>query len=261
MSPANERFHADHSTRCHLDLRLELDRQLVLLDRVGEVVGQAVRADVAHLERTLEQRPTRAGPLGSIHGEIGSPHQVVDGDPVDGGGGDAHAAPRLDGFLAHTVGTAQYVHDLVESLAEHGEGTRRGQREGDDELVSAESSHQVVGPHDPAQAPGHLDEQLVTGMVSMVVVDGLEPVHVDHQDGPTGRAGFLTFERALQIGEESGPVGDTGQRVLPRLLGETPPPLDLHLADGNVTAKEKHATRHGEGGHDHACDRRYQAQR
>ena len=78
----------------------------------------------------------------------------------------------------------------------------------DGELVAAEAGDQVVLADDGVQPAGHLDQQLVAGLVPGDVVDGLEPVEVEHQQAALldrGRGHLLEQHRAVgQRGEVVG---------------------------------------------------------
>ncbi len=70
------------------------------------------------------------------------------------------------------------------------------------------------GPHHAGQPAGHVAQQLVAGLVAVVVVDQLEPVEVDEDQGrvrpgPLGPAAGL-----LDPLLEQQPVGQAGQRVV-----------------------------------------------
>ena len=73
------------------------------------------------------------------------------------------------------------------------------------------------GPHRGAQPRRHLDEQLVAGGVAEGVVDDLEVVQVEEEAGQAAGAGAEPLGHVLG---EQGAVGQPGQRVVVRLVGE-----------------------------------------
>ena len=74
----------------------------------------------------------------------------------------------------------RHAEDVDDALGDVlGLGERTGDEDG--ELVAAEAGDQVVLADDGVQPAGHLDQQLVAGLVPGDVVDGLEPVEVEHQ--------------------------------------------------------------------------------
>ena len=104
----------------------------------------------------------------------------------------------------------------------HGQGRaqRTGERdrpvvvgivEQDRELVAAQPGQQVTGVQLLGQAGPDLDQQPVPGVVAEAVVDLLEPVQVQHQQGTSLALGQRQAGR--DVGVERAPVGQPGQRV------------------------------------------------
>jgi len=79
------------------------------------------------------------------------------------------------------------------------------------ELVPAEPAEQVVGAQDRTQSCCDLDEQGVADAVAVAIVNGLESVEVDHQQGD-GR-GLRSSEQLSAALLQMTPVGHVGQRV------------------------------------------------
>src|SRR5439155_26837828 len=116
----------------------------------------------------------------------------------DGGGGDG----------------AQEFGELV------GAGVVGG--DGDEELLPAVAAEQVVVAQHAAQPVGDLFDDVVAGLVAAGVVDDLEMVNVDHDDGQVAASGVGAGEALLGGFEDAAAVGDAGQRVqggqLPHLV-------------------------------------------
>ena len=121
---------------------------------------------------------------------------------------------------------AQVVH--LERLPDHGDqprcelvhGGAVGQRGEDHELVTTEAGDEVLHPQARPDAVRHLAEQRVADVVPEVVVHGLEVVEVDEQAPehlvtPVGRR-----DHRLEALLEGGAVGDVGERVVRRRVGE-----------------------------------------
>ena len=89
-------------------------------------------------------------------------------------------------------------------------------RDHDRELVAAEARDGVLGAHAAAQALGDGDEQRVADAVAERVVDGLEVVDVDEQDGGLAVVGEL-LAHALH---EQRAVREVGERVVVGLVVE-----------------------------------------
>ena len=105
----------------------------------------------------------------------------------------------------------------------------------DGELVAAEAGDQLVAADHRAQPVGDLDQQLVAGRMAVNVVDRLEAVEVDAEDGErlagVGGAGDGAGEMVV----EHRPVGQAGQRVV---IGEVGDPRRRFLALGDVADGE-----------------------
>ena len=87
--------------------------------------------------------------------------------------------------------------------------------EQDGELVAAEARHGIARAHGRLQPAGHPDEQLVAGHVAEAVVDDLEAVEIEEEDGePVGRVPFGAPERELQVIHEQGAVRQSRQPVV-----------------------------------------------
>src|SRR4029079_11212572 len=91
----------------------------------------------------------------------------------------------------------------------------------DRELVAAEAGERVAGTDAALEAPGDFDEELVAREVAQAVVDDLEAVHVDEEDGeavvgPPGREA----DRLAEAVEEEGAVGKAGQGIVEGVVDE-----------------------------------------
>ena len=95
------------------------------------------------------------------------------------------------------------------------------------ELVSAEAGDGVGLPHSARQPPGDLDEHLVAGLMPECVVDRLEVVEVDEQEGDATGAALQGQEGLGKPVLKRGPVGQARYLVVQRLVGEGLLRLDL----------------------------------
>ena len=133
-----------------------------------------------------------AGLLGRAQRRVG----LAEGELAAGGAelGDTDAGADGEGPVAGAVRQAEGVDDALGDLL--GLDHRAGDQDG--ELVAAEAGDEVVLADDGVQAAGHLDEQLVAGLVPGDVVDGLEAVEVEHEQAALveGRRGHLLEQRA-----------------------------------------------------------------
>src|SRR5207302_1884837 len=108
-----------------------------------------------------------------------------------------------------------------EPLGQHaGVVGRRETRRADDELVAPHAGDRVAGPGVPHEALGHLAEDLVAGQVAEAIVDLLEPVEVEHEDGRVGQAAPRLLHGKGKAVAEQQLVGRTGERIVERLVAD-----------------------------------------
>ena len=81
-------------------------------------------------------------------------------------------------------------------------------------LVAAYPCDQVILTHGSAQPVGDHGEQQITQAMAEGVVDLLEVVQVDIEQGESGRAALPAQDHAVQLGLEQGPIAKAGQRIL-----------------------------------------------
>ena len=114
--------------------------------------------------------------------------------------------------------------------------------EQDGELVAAEARERVARSNAALEAPSDTDEELVAGLVSEAVVDGLEAIEieVEHREGRGAERPLRALKEVLQAVDEQRSIRQIGERIVERL------PLQLLLgllARGDVA-------RDAEGPHD-----------
>jgi hypothetical protein len=147
------------------------------------------------------------------------------GDPDAGGG---HDLPSVDHERVLQGGS--YAPRRPDCLAGVGYVLQQHR-----ELVAAQPARGVPAAAAAANALGHLHEQLVTRGVAEAVVDRLEVVEVEEQDGVTLGTTAFALQRALGPVLEQRAVRELGEPVVQGLMGQLV--LQL-LALGRVTARE-----------------------
>ncbi len=90
----------------------------------------------------------------------------------------------------------------------------------DDQLVATQPGDGVYAPGRGAQALGGLDQHLVTGIVTVGVVDLLEGVEIDEEHADPARPALERDQGLGQTVHEGHPVGQAGERVVQRLIGQ-----------------------------------------
>ena len=234
VPPSGQHLEAGQHAGVQIDDRLVVRHDLVALDASTKFVGGAQGDDrcVVHaLGEDLDA--VAAASLGAVHGRVGIAQQVAGGHIGAIGNSDADAAgdEQLDAVDGQRPG------DL--GAQPLGRGGRRAVgrvlAEDDDELVATEPAEHVVIAQHRAQSLRHAAQQLVAGGVAQAVVDDLEVVDVDEQDGD--RADVRRRQQLGQLGGELRAVRQARQLVVRRrptqLLGGSPLLGDvLHVGDG-----------------------------
>ena len=182
MLPADQGLDADRLDRVGHEPGLEMDDQLVLGQGAAQIDLErpARLRPLVHLGREEPAGATPVG-LGPIEGEIRIPQQLLAAVPVarPQGGADAEAHMR-----SVTVQHDGCRHRLKEPPAERLDnvGTARIGAE-DHELVAADPGNDVGPAHDTADAGHDLLQQQVAGCMAERVVDSLEAVEIERQQG------------------------------------------------------------------------------
>ncbi|MEA3221058.1 MAG: hypothetical protein OZX49_02177 [Immundisolibacter sp.] len=88
------------------------------------------------------------------------------------------------------------------------------------EFVAAEARQQVAAADPVLQHGGQFDQQLVAGRVTAAVIDHLELIQIHVTQGMHGIGPARLLQQFAQPVFELAPVGQTGQRVVPRLVGD-----------------------------------------
>ena len=83
----------------------------------------------------------------------------------------------------------------------------------DQELIAAHARDQVTGPDRIVEPPADFGQQQVAGGMAIGVVDGLETVEVEAEQGEPAVASARTRDEAGQVMHRQPSVGQVGQRV------------------------------------------------
>jgi hypothetical protein len=168
-----------------------------------------------------------AGVLGPVHGHVGVPQQR-------GGGGGHHGGAVRAALVGVGEGSRQGDPDAGRDdhpLAGPDRDRRSdrlpqpaGEGQGpvgvahvlgqDDELVAPEAGHGVGRPHDPLEAAGHLDEQVVADGMAEGIVQHLEAVEVEEQHRHRPRPAPGPGQCLAQLVHEQAAVGQPRQRIV-----------------------------------------------
>ena len=249
--PANERLHADECLGLEVHERLVVqDETLPGLDRLAQAAGhrdllqRGIRTAAIHrmpvasavfhrVHRNICMLEQRLGVVGVAGVEADPDARTdVDLDPLDDKRRTQDSVQRAGDRLCRT-----HEIDLLSRVAfEIGEE--------DQELVAALSRNHVHLADRAAQTRPDRLQQLITGCMPEAVVDELEVVEIDEQNGRALVCSGGPGESQLQMLQKRGPVRETGQRVVERGVGELLHRLRLDsFASGDVrdNAADQHA--------------------
>ena len=167
--------------------------------------------------RRVEQ-PVAIAPvgLGPVEGEVGVAHDRGWFDRRTGGRRNADAQADFHFAILDLIRLADAGQ---KARCQSGGGTDVGPCEPlqDGEFIAAQTSHDVLGPGCLAEPRGHRHEKRVADRMPERVVDRLELVEIDDEDGKTGVAEAC---RVLHAFEEQRPIGEPGQRIVARHMGD-----------------------------------------
>ncbi len=212
MLPAQQRLDADQGARAQVDLGLVVQLELALRHglahflQVFELALEGfVMLDVEQVEAVL------AGQLGLVHGLVGVAQQLVGARFIGREQGDADAGRQLQGqpvqFDRRRHGLQQAFHhrfELVVMFQVHQQG---------DEFIAAQAGDGVLLAQGRLHARGAGDQQGVAHAMAVLVVDGLEAVEVEEDDGQRPLLALALRQRLLQPVQQQDPVGQAGQGV------------------------------------------------
>jgi hypothetical protein len=210
--PPDQGLDADHALRGQLEDRLEVEDQLLALDGPAELAPRPHRRQLGAVRRLVEHFvPRLAGALGRAHRDLGHPQELpgrhragtLHRDP------DARARGQLDVLSMH--GVAQCGQDAVRDGL--GVGPGHEVRDQDGEVVGPQPRREARGRQAPHHPVGRRGQHGVADGVAVGVVDLLQVVEVDEQDGEPGALAARALQRAQDLAVEVGTRGHPGQGV------------------------------------------------
>ncbi|MNG99136.1 hypothetical protein D3C79_583000 [compost metagenome] len=168
-------------------LGLIVQRQLLVVEGAAQLVVDVQAAIRLQLHGGIEEAPGLAARrLGLIHGGVRLLEQIPRLLLPAGEQGDADAGPDVQHLTAVGIGGGNLADEsLGDEIGLHLRLGRAGRqrRQQQHELVTAEPGQTIPLPHQPLEPAGHLLEQPVAGGVAEGVVDGLEVIEIDKQQG------------------------------------------------------------------------------
>ncbi len=232
MFPARQRFEALERAAGQIDDRLIEHLEFALLQGPAQIALQLHQQDHLIVHGRIEQhvRLVLAARLGLIQGDIGVAQQVFRPLAVAVIQGDADAGRGVNFVTADVKGFGQA---LMEALgAEHGVARLAQFGQEDQEFIPAHAGDQIAAAAQRGvQALADHRQHPVADVVAQTVVDDLEPVDVEQQQGGQFVPAVAAVEQFLDFAQDHGAVGQSGERVVQDVVLQAG--LDL-LALGNI---------------------------
>ena len=210
--PAGQRLEADDLAGRDRSLRLVVDLQLVVLDRLGELL----RKNAALADRLVHVRREEAGAgasvlLGAVEREVGVGEKLADVVPVARIERDADGQSDVERLAGEKHRLGEDFEQLVGEAGGRSGLIAAGLH--DDELVAAEPGGELGMGEERGDARRGRLQQLVAGGVAVHVVDFLEAVEVDDHQREIAALRLHGGDVVLQPVLERGAVRQAGQRV------------------------------------------------
>ena len=212
MVPAHQRLEAADILAGGADDRLVGDPQLAAVERLAQVVLQHLPVRGLGVHRLFVEAMLAApGRLGGVERQIGVADHRVGAGAARVADGDADRGADRHLVALDRVGARH--------LLDQGLGKRFQQAGLDDarqhrlEFVAAQASDLAVVAHDGLQPIGDLAQQRVADRVAERIVDVLEPVEVDQEQGAALLPARGIAQRFVERLAHHRPVRQAGQRI------------------------------------------------
>ena len=210
---AQQRLGTDQLAGREIDLRLEEQLQLAIGHAAAQILlqGKLVAYPVTHVRR-VEREAVATPFLGHVERGVGGADEILAVVGVVREDADPDARADVEPDAGDRDGLRDRLHDLAGERARV--RTVPDALADDHELVPAEPRHRVLRPCSLLHAPCDDLQQLVAGAVPVGVVDLLEAIDIDHQQGDASAVPAATLEPVMQPGHGQHPVRQTRQAVV-----------------------------------------------
>ena len=225
--PAEQGLHAGHPVLPEVILRLVDKAELVSFETPPQRVlqkepGRCLLSQFAGEEPEIAY----AEFLGLVHGHVGFFEQRLRRPAVIGKDGDAEGGAEKDPVPRRIHGIVQQG----EYFLRPGGNLLHGAGLGDEDVkvVAADPGRPVPAAEVAGQPRAHLLQHVVPCEMSEGIVDVLEAVDVQHQEGKAPSVPALPLQLTFQAGVEHGPARKAGKLV------EVGAELDLRILEMNL---------------------------
>ena len=214
--PAHQGLHGVQAPAAQIEYGLVFQAQLVLFQGLSQVPHEGQAADAVLVLFGVVDDVVQVVLLGHVHGCVRVAHEQDVVAAVFRIEGDADAHAHLVGLFLEEEGLFHGRHDLAGEV--HGVAAIGDAGQQDAELVAAEAGQGVGLAQDALDAGGDLLQQEIAVVVAQGVVDGLEAVQVDHEQGQQAVLALGAVDGLAQAVLQQHPVGEMGEGVVQGLV-------------------------------------------
>ena len=227
MAPADERLHVGDLVRPHVDDGMVVQLEFVARERIAQIdLERSARVRVGPHHGFEQAVGAAAADLGLVEGQIGALDELIDVGAVLWSKRNPDAGRDIEPVTVERIGGGKRLEQPV------GGGNRffalvPVHRRHDCKFVAAEPSHRIGLAQAPQQTPRDRFEKLVADRMPERIVDALEEVEVQHEQGDRLAAPAQARQVFLHAFAQHRTVGEVGEDVVARQVGD--PRLGLLL--------------------------------
>ncbi len=208
---------AEPAVLVHLGLIIE--EQLVIAQRLLQLVAQGYPGGQLLVQIAGKDHIGIATLLlGLVHRHVRLLQHPRRRIQILGQEADADTGGDIQLVAADPVRLADLVENAISNQLGLPFGFQVGQQQ--DEFIAAETRQGIGGADRAVEAPGHIDQNLITDTVPEGIVDGLETIQVDEHDCQLLAAAPGQLDIVFQAVLQQGAVGQAGERVVGGLVGQ-----------------------------------------
>ena len=212
MPPTYQRLGLLNGAGLQIDDGLVVDVEFPASQRLPQFVGHLPPGHRGVIELIGEISELTPVLLGGIHGLVGALHEFGDIGAVVREQANADAGRQVHDFIVDLERLGECVQDGLGGKVDPLAMVHVGHH--DRELVATEPGHRIGLPDAADNPPRHIDQQAVAGQVTDGVVDLLEAVQVDEEQGQDVSRPPRALDVLFQPIPEQLPVGQAGQIVV-----------------------------------------------
>ncbi len=153
--------------------------------------------------------------LGAIEGKICILHQKIRLAPIFRKRGNADTGRCINLHVTQLQRACHPVHNFLSKLIRFGPTVLPHMDGG--KLIPAQTDNQCLVAKNFAQNLRHPYQQGIANIMTISIIDTLEAIQIEHQQGRVQAFPFGIFKDLRQLFSQQGPVAELSQTVFPRL--------------------------------------------